>query len=40
MKVDFKACFARDLKRVRDKQLHRQVQEVIEEVESAQTLSR
>jgi mRNA interferase RelE/StbE len=39
MKVEFKASFARDLKRVRDKGLYRQVQEVIEESESAQTLS-
>jgi mRNA interferase RelE/StbE len=39
MKVDFKASFARDLKRLRNKQLHRQVQEVIEEIESAETLS-
>ncbi|GLI35757.1 type II toxin-antitoxin system RelE family toxin [Desulforhabdus amnigena] len=39
MKVEFRASFARDLKRVRDKELHRQVQKVIEETESAQTLS-
>ena len=39
MKVEFKASFARDLKRFRDQELHRQVQEVIEETESARTLS-
>ena len=38
MKVEFKASFARDLKRIRDKGLLRQVQEVIEGTESAQAV--
>jgi len=39
MKVEFKASFARDLKRIRDKELLREVREVIEVTESAQVLT-
>ena len=38
MKVEFKASFARDLKRIKDKGLLRQAREVIESTESAQSL--
>jgi len=37
--VAFEASFARDLKRVRDKQLRRQVQEIIQAVKAAPDLS-
>jgi len=39
MKVEFKASFARDLKRIKDKELLRQAREIIEGTESAQSLS-
>ena len=39
MNVAFEASFARDLKRVRDKQLRRQVQEIIQAVKAAPDLS-
>ena len=39
MKVEFKASFARDLKRIMDKELLKEVREVIEVTESAQGLT-
>jgi mRNA interferase RelE/StbE len=36
MKVEFKASFSRDLKRIKDKELLREIQEVIEVIESTQ----
>ncbi len=39
MKVEFRASFARDLKRIKDEELLRQVRQVIEGTESAQALS-
>ena len=38
MNIAFEASFARDLKRVRDKQLLRRVQQVIESVREAATI--
>ena len=38
MKVDFKKSFTKDLKRVKNKGLMKQVKETIERVEQAQTL--
>ena len=38
MNLDFKASFARDLKKVRDRKLKAKVQEVIEQVEQAHSL--
>ena len=38
MKTDFKKSFARDLKKIKDKHLLRQVKEAIEEVEKAPNL--
>ena len=38
MKIAFEASFARDLKRVRDKQLLQRVQQVIEGVKEAATI--
>jgi mRNA interferase RelE/StbE len=39
MKVEFKASFARDLKRIRDEDLRSEIQEVIEASESARGLN-
>jgi mRNA interferase RelE/StbE len=39
MKVEFKAIFARDLKRIKDKELLREVRLVIEGIESAQSVT-
>jgi len=39
MKVEFKASFARDLKRIKDKEIFRQARKIIEGAESAQSLS-
>ncbi len=38
MKVEFKASFARDLKKIKDKSLRARVKELIEAVEQAQGL--
>ena len=38
MKVAFETSFARDLKRIRDKHLLQQVQQVIESIQAAATL--
>ncbi len=38
MKIAFEASFARDLKRIRDKQLLQRVQQVIESVKEAATI--
>jgi mRNA interferase RelE/StbE len=38
VKVDFKSSFTRDLKKVKDKNLLKQVKEAIEEVEQAMNL--
>ena len=38
MKVEFKASFARDLKKVRDKRLKERVREIIEQVEQVDNL--
>jgi mRNA interferase RelE/StbE len=39
MKVEFKASFARDLKKIKDKELLKEVRELIEATESSQGLS-
>lgn len=36
MKADFKKSFSRDLKKIKDKELLKQVKEAVEEVETAQ----
>ena len=38
MRLQFKASFERDLKRVKDKELLKEVRRVIEEIESAETI--
>jgi len=39
MKIEFKASFARDLKRIKDKGILRQVQKIIENTEFARSVS-
>ena len=38
MRVEFRASFTRDLRRIRDRALRQRIQETIEEVEAAESL--